>query len=338
MRIQEILIMIDRQIDLLKLSDREFENLCFELVLSLDFEKARWRKGGADNGRDIEAKLSSNSRLVGRYYEQWFFECKKYLNGVPPEKLNSKIAWADAEKPKHLVFFVSSYLTNNARIWLDKIEVDKFYKIHVLEGDQIKKLILLFPRLVEKYFSTGIEALVLEAQKNWLIHNLVPEPELIRIIVESDSFLELSLDKIAFIWCVSKCRLNEINELINDSYEFSLESAFFNLSRNASYKKSVLSKKLLGTTLDICLLNDVEGISFGDLTYNISYFAEVAFLSDKNSINLDEFIAFYSLVYNTEGEGLEVIVVQNSDFPVFMRHIKAGAKSEVTRVKKILHE
>ncbi|MGH1472740.1 MAG: restriction endonuclease [Cellvibrionaceae bacterium] len=319
--------------DLLKLSDNEFEELCFELVLSLSFEKVRWRKGGADNGRDIQAELSSNTTLVDRYYESWFFECKRYSKGVPPEQLNSKIAWADAEKPKHLVIFVSSYLTNNARTWLEKIETDKFYKIHVIEGDQVKRLVLCFPKLVEKYFSTEIEVLVSEAQKNWLMHKLIPEPELIRTIVEAESFLELSLDKIAFIWCVAKYRLNEINELIDDSYEFSMDSAFFPLSRNSNCSESVLSGELLGTTLSVCLLNEVEGTTFCDLTYNSAYSAEIAFLANDT----DEHIALYSFVRDSEGEALEVIVIQNSSFPVYMRHIEGDAKIELKRVKQILN-
>lgn len=324
--------MIDRRIDLLQLSDKEFEELCFELVLSLGFEKVRWRKGGADNGRDIQAELSSTSSLVDRYYEQWFFECKRYSKGVPPEQLNSKIAWADAEKPKHLVIFVSSHLTNNARTWLEKIEVDKFYKIHALEGDQIKRLVLMFPKLVERYFSTEIEVLVSEAQKNWLMHNLIPEPELVRVIVESESFSELALDKIAFIWCVSKYRLNEINELIDNSYELSLDSAFFLLSRNAKHSESVLSEKSLRTTRNICLLNEVEGTSLSDLTYNYVFSAEFVFLANDK----DECIALYSFVRDSEGEALEMIIVRNSNFPVFMRHIKSGAKGELKEAKRIL--
>lgn len=324
--------MIDRQIDLLKLSDNEFEELCFELVLFLDFEKVRWRKGGADNGRDIQAELSSNSLLVDRYYEQWFFECKRYSKGVPPEQLNSKIAWADAEKPKHLVLFISSYLTNNARTWLDKIEVDKFYKIHVLEGDQIKRLVLLFPKLVEKYFSTEMDNLVSEAQKNWLLHNLIPEPELIRTIVESKSFLEMPLDKVAFICCVAKYRLHEINELIDDSYEFSLDSAFLSLSKNTGYSKSVLSDEILGTTLGVCLINEVEGTSVADITYMSVFSAQIAFLANDK----DEHLALYSFVHDNKGEAIEIIVIQNSNFPIFIRHIKSGAKNELKKVKKSL--
>ncbi|WP_444911079.1 restriction endonuclease [Microbulbifer sp. PAAF003] len=146
--------MSKRRIDLAQLSDKEFEELCFEIILTYNFEKVTWRKGGADNGRDIEAVLESNFGLVDKYYETWFFECKRYSNGVPPEPLNSKIAWADAENPDHLVFLISSHLTNNARTWIDKIAHVKPYKIHILEGDQITRAVLSNPQVAEKLDGT----------------------------------------------------------------------------------------------------------------------------------------------------------------------------------------
>ena len=107
-------------IDFLSLSDRQFEELCFDLLLSMDYQDLVWRQGGADSGRDIEGRRTVNNPLIGAYPEEWFFECKRYENAVPPEKLNSKIAWADAENPQHLVFFISSYLSNNARTWIEE--------------------------------------------------------------------------------------------------------------------------------------------------------------------------------------------------------------------------
>ena len=131
-------------IDFLKLSDSDFEEVCFDLLLRLGYKSLVWRLGGADNGRDIEGQFAVSNSLTGTYDEKWFFECKRYEAGIPPEQMNSKFAWADAEKPKHLVFLVSSYLTNNARTWLEKISADKAYKVHLVEGKQLKLLLLSF--------------------------------------------------------------------------------------------------------------------------------------------------------------------------------------------------
>jgi hypothetical protein len=58
----------------------------------MDYQGLVWRQGGADSGRDIEGRRTVNNPLIGSYNEKWFFECKRFENGVPPEKLNSKIA------------------------------------------------------------------------------------------------------------------------------------------------------------------------------------------------------------------------------------------------------
>src|SRR5437016_10260108 len=96
--------------DFLALTDKQFEELCFDLLALSGFEKLEWRQGGADSGRDIQGTFVSANPLDIHNEETWFFECKHHKTGISPDQLNGKIAWADAEKPKHLVFIVSSYL------------------------------------------------------------------------------------------------------------------------------------------------------------------------------------------------------------------------------------
>jgi len=179
------MIFEENDIDFLKLSDRQFEELCFDLLFSMDYHGLVWRQGGADSGRDIEGRRTVNNPLIGPYPEKWFFECKRYENAVSPEKLNSKIAWADAENPQHLVFFISSYLSNNARTWIEKIAINKSYAIHILEGKGLKRIILGFPEIVNNHFRDSYSKLLLEHRKNWLIHNIMPEPETIFLLVKN---------------------------------------------------------------------------------------------------------------------------------------------------------
>ena len=126
----------ESDIDFEKINPTEFEELCFDLLLKLGFHSLTWRQGGADSGRDIEAYLSLTNPLLGNYTEKWFIECKHHSGGVPVDKLTSKIAWADAEKPKHVAFMVTSYIANPAREWLNKIQNEKYYSIHLIEGKQ----------------------------------------------------------------------------------------------------------------------------------------------------------------------------------------------------------
>lgn len=141
-----------------RITPREFEELCFDILLKMGYQSLIWRQGGADQGRDIEGKFIVNNQLVGTIEEKWFFECKHYTNGVPVEQISTKIAWADAEKPNHIILFVSSYLSSSSRHWLEKMQGDRQYKIHIIEGKLIKNIILnSFPDLIDKYFVNKYE-------------------------------------------------------------------------------------------------------------------------------------------------------------------------------------
>ena len=49
-----------------QITPKEFENLCYDLLVKYDFHNLIWRTGGADSGRDIEACfLFKNKKYVG---------------------------------------------------------------------------------------------------------------------------------------------------------------------------------------------------------------------------------------------------------------------------------
>lgn len=316
----------EKEIVITNLTDVEFEELCFDLLFELGFDELQWRRGGADNGRDIEGIKYFDSPLIGKYKEKWFFECKRYTKGVPPDQLNSKIAWADAEKPKHLVFFISSYLTSGARTWLEKLENDKFYKIHTIEEKQLKKLVLSKPRLIREYFSSDLQKLMRDSIRSWVLHNIVPEPQLIRTLSESEEADQFSIEELAFLWNAAKYRFEEVALNMEDSFEASIDWMFRLLANNANVNMPVLN-----ISDSLCLLDEREGSSSFDLVYNKIYSAEVAFLVEGS-----ETIALYSFVRDNDGEGIEVLVEQNSSLTCYIRHIPSNAKVELFNVKKTL--
>lgn len=173
-----------QEINFSELDSSRFEELIFELIMRYGFSSVIWRKGGADDGRDIEASLIRQNDLLGKWEERWFFECKHYSKGVPPQELNSKIAWADAENPDHLVFVVSSYLTNNCRDWLDKRRKGKPYKIWVIEGSNLKNTLKNHEDLLARYFmiSKG-KYLLFEIKRRFLIYEILPDFSTINAIL-----------------------------------------------------------------------------------------------------------------------------------------------------------
>lgn len=310
-----------------QLSPTQFEELCFELLMELGFRKLIWRQGGADNGRDIQGTREVTSGILKPFEETWFFECKRYEGGVPPEALNSKIAWADAERPKHLVFFISSYISNNARTWLDTISRDKFYKVHLIEGKQLQYLVLRSHALVARYFSSDVQQLMQQAHRAWVLHNLIPEPWLLRTLADTQNLSEYEPGQLAFLWASLKIRFEELNANMADSWEESYDILFNLLKHHANTEKPVLE-----TDGDWSLIDEIEGLSIYDLVYSKVYAAQVAHLNDQI-----EYIALYSLVRDSDGEGLEVLIDQDSSLTYHIRHIPEGARAALVVAKAALN-
>ncbi|MGL5234816.1 MAG: restriction endonuclease [Empedobacter falsenii] len=182
-----------------KISPKAFENLCYDLLVNYNFHNLIWRDGGGDNGRDIEAN-SNYSNPFSTIEQKWFFECKHYSAGVPPTDLNSKIAWADAEQPNFLVFFISSYITTSARNWLEKISPQKNYKILLIEGANIKNRIIQYPDLVERYFSENHYEKLFKDIKDYKVKfNIDPSYEILKEIIENIDLNKLDKEDLGFI-------------------------------------------------------------------------------------------------------------------------------------------
>lgn len=203
-------------IDFSRITDWQFEYICFELIQRNGYENVVWRKKGPDSGRDIEAELRISNPLMDTFYEKWFFECKHYKRGVPPEVLNSKIAWADAEKPDHLVIMLSSHMTNPARTWLKGIRIGKPYKIHIVEGDKIKKVLEKTPILLFMYFANGgIGQLLHETKKNWLSFNFYPTYDALRLMIAKSNLSNLVKEDLAFLTSIYFLNLSDY-DVLND--------------------------------------------------------------------------------------------------------------------------
>lgn len=182
------------------LSPTEFERLSFELLLKIGYSEVAWRQGGSDNGRDIEAILNFSTPLTIKK-TKWFFECKHYTSGgVPPEHLNSKIAWADAERPDFLVFIMSSYPTTGAREWLEKLKSQKTYTILVIDGQILKSKLLNFNDLIERFFSADrYEKLFVDIKNHNLHYKIQPSYDALSEIISNIDTGRLGINDIGFL-------------------------------------------------------------------------------------------------------------------------------------------
>ena len=110
------------------LDETNFEEFCFELLRELGFVNVDWRKGTdlpsspADRGRDIVAELEHTDIDGARHVEKWFVECKHFKRGVPPEKVQGLLSWANAERPSVALIIASGFLSNATKDYLDNYE------------------------------------------------------------------------------------------------------------------------------------------------------------------------------------------------------------------------
>ena len=107
---------------------------------------------------------------------------------------------ADAELPNSLVIFTSSYLTNNARTWLEKLAPKKSYDIICIEGEELKDRLLNYPELIERYFSQNRFDQMLKDIKDYKAKfNINPSFEILKEIIENIDLTKLEVDDFGFI-------------------------------------------------------------------------------------------------------------------------------------------
>jgi hypothetical protein len=305
-------------IDFQRLTDSAFEEMCFDLLLRRGYEGLVWRKAGADSGRDIQGRLRVNHTLVGPYDELWFIECKRFGRGVGPEELQTKIAWADAERPDHLLFFVSSHLTNGCREWLNKIRGQKPYRIHVVEGKPLIDVLLQHQELLERYCLDRAGKLLLDMKRRWLIHDLLPDLEALALAAETMDASRLTLDDAVFLWASAVVLRLEMNDL-GDARPVTFEGLAQLLRVKANTVSPVLKKYKD---------RDVVSLKAGGNPWSMVFTIELGARLRAHGQGNTAYSVLYAFVRDSDGEGLEMCIAATSDFPTLVRHVEKGASCE----------
>lgn len=141
------------------LTDVDFEQFCYDLLLELKFINLNWRKGTgfatspSDRGRDIECQHTLEDIDGSIYLEKWFVECKHYQQGVPPDKLQGALAWATAERPDKLLIIASNFLSNPTKDYLASYiqNTRPSFRIKYWEKPDLERLSRDKPILLRKY-------------------------------------------------------------------------------------------------------------------------------------------------------------------------------------------
>lgn len=174
------------------LDETEFEEMCFELLHELGFINIDWRKGTAlpsspsDRGRDIVAQHQRVDIDGTTHLETWFIDCKRYKRGVPPERLQSLLAWAHAERPDVALYILSGFLSNPSKDYLRDYEHNtrppfriKYWERPTLEhlaathGDLIRRYLFQVPRIESEIIAAEQEYF----DRVWYVRSVVNADE-----------------------------------------------------------------------------------------------------------------------------------------------------------------
>lgn len=159
-------VIMEKKFSFDHLSETDFEEFCFDLLKEMDFKNVNWRKGTgkttspSDSGRDMECEIFVKDVDNKTNKEKWFFECKHYMKGVPPDKIQGALSWANAERPDKLVIIVSNFLSNPCKNYIVKyIDENKPpFKIKYWELKDLEELTFGKSKLMNKYkLSEGLD-------------------------------------------------------------------------------------------------------------------------------------------------------------------------------------
>jgi|GEM_PF-1143404 hypothetical protein len=314
-------------LDFGSIDHKQFEGICFELIWRNDFKNVEWRGSTDDQGRDIEAIYEIENPITGNIYEKWHFECKKYKKAVPKTDLIDKIAWADANKPDALVFLLSSHLSNQTKDWLSKISKQKPYRIYVIEGTELKKLIFKLPDLIGRYFNIGGLGFLKSLMNNWLLYNSEPSTGTLKNLLKSIEFEHASDSELLYLLSASLIAKNRVFESDEGVHDLNFDMIMKEFSKRVGNR----SKKII---------TNEEQVSITGITEDHFYYRKKEYyfcISDFMILNGDNFHSglhcvmgdgeWWSGYKNVEfaDTGFEFFLFENSNFETRMRKIKSEA-------------
>lgn len=141
-----------------KFTPQVFEELIYDFLKEYKFKNIHSARRLHDYGYDFIALYESKDPFGRKELVEWLIEIKAHKNRTDFSSLHSFAGSLSLRKePVRGLFITSSQLTSSAREWLEQTKKKGGPKIFVLEGTELKRLILSRKRLIKKYFSNNEE-------------------------------------------------------------------------------------------------------------------------------------------------------------------------------------
>jgi len=133
-----------------------FELLIIELLKKLRFLDIQHQSYDRDMGFDISAKTKTRNPFGGISYIHWAIEIKYNKNSRADISSLKQLSYylEDRSLDVNGVLITNGQLTSTAREWLEYNEKEKRTSITVVDGIKLKQLLLKYPELVNRFFTS----------------------------------------------------------------------------------------------------------------------------------------------------------------------------------------
>jgi hypothetical protein len=142
------------RIDFSSLTAYAFMELVSDLLKKLHFRNIRREHRIADKGIDIMAEYMQKDPFGMKRKEVWIIETKFYRKERASLSALHQLVGSLAGFPSNYkaLLVTNSLLTSYAKDWLAGIRTAKEKDIRIIEGPELKNLLLRFPELINQYF------------------------------------------------------------------------------------------------------------------------------------------------------------------------------------------
>ena len=141
-------------IDFSRLDARSFENLIVEILECQGFSEIQREHSMADKVYDIRANYISTDPFGAEKEEIWIAEVKFYRNArADLNAIHQMVSYIE-RLPGHYkgLIITNGQLTSAARDWLASAENEHRIEVRIVDGTELKRLLLNNPQLVHRYF------------------------------------------------------------------------------------------------------------------------------------------------------------------------------------------
>lgn len=139
------------------LGSDEFEELCYHLLIALEFTDVEWFRGPGDRGRDLLATGTGTGLTSFGSSQKCVIECKRFARGhtVSMEDLTRTWQWMEArEQYQRLIIITTSQLRTDTRDWIDCLNHRRgaHYKITYIESHELFQHLIRHQEVRCKFF------------------------------------------------------------------------------------------------------------------------------------------------------------------------------------------